>query len=181
MNSQYQSIFLPRQEENNPSQRQGGPLTCQNASEGIFKAAHMADYSQVPESPRMLPGGGGAAEVPNLGNTRNGRGTEKGAVPFCGENGNSSLPASEASRATVNPDRDGNSGGGGARYRGGCRAGSSSGPISLVTLNVKNMKTNMTYLQSLAKTHPIIILQEHWLYAFELPLPNKYMAIAITI
>ena len=38
----------------------------------------------------------------------------------------------------------------------GCRAGSPSGSISLVTLNIKNMKTNMTYLQILAKTHPII-------------------------
>ena len=133
----------------------------------------MADHLQVPESPRMLPGGGGAAEVPNLGKTRNDRGTEKGAVPFCGENGNSSLPASEASRATVNPDRDGNSGGGGARSRGGYRAGSPNGPISLVILNVKNMKTNMTYLQILAKTHPIILLQEHWLYAFETTLAQQ--------
>ena len=166
-------FFLPRQEENDPSQRRGGPLACQKASEGKSKAALMADHSQVPESPRTLPGGGGAAEVPNLGKTRNDRGSEKGAVPFCGENGNSSLPASETSRATVNPDRDGNSGGGGARYRGGYRAGSPTGPISLVTLNVKNMKTNMTYLQSLAKTHPIILLQEHWLYAFETTLAQQ--------
>ena len=35
------------------------------------------------------------------------------------------------------------------------------------------MKTNMTYLQSLAKTHPIILLQEHWLYAFETTLAQQ--------
>ena len=79
----------------------------------------MEDHSQVPESPRMLPGCGGAAEVPHLGKTQSGRGTEKGTVPFCSENDNSSLPVNEESRATVNPDRDGNSGGGDAVYRGG--------------------------------------------------------------
>ena len=31
----------------------------------------------------------------------------------------------------------------------------------------------MTYLQSLAKTHPIILLQEHWLYAFETTLAQQ--------
>ena len=40
-------------------------------------------------------------------------------------------------------------------------------PFSLVTLNVKNMKTNMGYLQCLANIHPIILVQEHWLYGFE--------------
>ena len=67
----------------------------------------------------MLPGCGGAAEVPHLGKTQSGRGTEKGTVPFCSENDNSSLPVNEESRTTINPERDGNSGGGDAVYRGG--------------------------------------------------------------
>ena len=37
----------------------------------------------------------------------------------------------------------------------------------MVTLNVKNMKTNMAYLTCLAKTHTIILVQEHRLYGFE--------------
>ena len=35
------------------------------------------------------------------------------------------------------------------------------------------MKTNMTHVISIAKTHPIILLQEHWLYAFETNLAQQ--------
>ena len=54
------------------------------------------------------------------------------------------------------------------------RAGSGDGPskpdgpaLSLVSLNVKNIKTNLNFVYHLASKYKIILLQEHWLYGFE--------------
>ena len=173
MNSQYRSIFRTEAGGKQPVSKTRRTSRLPKSQGGnIQSSAHGRPFPGSRELANA-PWRWRSSRSPPPWKTRNGRGTKKGAVPFCGENGNSSLLASEASRATVNPDRDENFGGGGARYRGGFRAGSPSGQISLVTLNVKNMKTNMTYLQSLAKPHHIILLQEHCLYAFETTLAQQ--------
>ena len=45
--------------------------------------------------------------------------------------------------------------------------GGSQPSLSIATLNTKNVKTNLNYLTSLSKSRSILIVQEHWLYAFE--------------
>ena len=49
----------------------------------------------------------------------------------------------------------------------GSKTGVPGDPFSLETLNAKSVKTNMAYVQCLAKTHPIILVPEHWLYGLK--------------
>ena len=39
--------------------------------------------------------------------------------------------------------------------------------LRIVTINIENIKTNRKYLEKLAESHDIILIQEHWLYNFE--------------
>jgi endonuclease/exonuclease/phosphatase family metal-dependent hydrolase len=48
--------------------------------------------------------------------------------------------------------------------------------LSLATFNCKNIKTSKLMLNELATTAQIILLQEHWLYNYELPLLNSLHA-----
>ena len=51
--------------------------------------------------------------------------------------------------------------------------GYSQSSLSIASLNVKNLKTNLNFVVSLSKSHNIIILQEHWLYGFESSLAQQ--------
>jgi endonuclease/exonuclease/phosphatase family metal-dependent hydrolase len=39
--------------------------------------------------------------------------------------------------------------------------------LAIATFNIKNVRSNVSYLQSLMKSHDLIAIQEHWLFQFE--------------
>ena len=45
--------------------------------------------------------------------------------------------------------------------------------LRIVTLNIKNIKSNKVFVQQLLKTVDILCIQEHWLFNFELDLLNS--------
>ena len=49
-------------------------------------------------------------------------------------------------------------------------------PLVLGTFNVKNVETNITYIQNLLKTCDILFIQETWLFNFQLPLLREYFS-----
>ncbi|MEW8547288.1 MAG: reverse transcriptase family protein, partial [Candidatus Thiodiazotropha sp.] len=147
------------------------------------------DYSQVSESPGKHTSRGETSEhlgtrQPNYGegclHTPSSWQRDRQSKPFTGQ-----IPVSCATQHTVTSDgesessipgednRNGNTFNSDGGLRGGVRTRVTSDSLSLVTLNVKNMKTNIMYLQSLAKAHSVILVQEHWLYAFESALAQQ--------
>ncbi|KAH3704017.1 hypothetical protein DPMN_079072 [Dreissena polymorpha] len=49
---------------------------------------------------------------------------------------------------------------------------SSRTSLRLTTLNVKNVKSNLVFVQDLLKNCDICCIQEHWLFQFQLPQLN---------
>jgi exonuclease III len=47
--------------------------------------------------------------------------------------------------------------------------------ISIASLNIDNIKSNTEYLQKLLEQHPIVCIQEHWLFNFEKDLIGKML------
>lgn len=47
--------------------------------------------------------------------------------------------------------------------------------LNIATLNIENIKTNLSYLHFLMESMDIICLQEHWLYNFEIATVQKFL------
>ena len=41
-------------------------------------------------------------------------------------------------------------------------------PLKIGTLNVKNIDTNIAYTRELLDSYDILVIQEHWLFSFQL-------------
>ena len=169
MSNQSQSIFPTEAGGKQPvTKTRRTSHTSRDHTSRQSESASQTAYSQVPENSgpsRCKP-----SEQPGSEQSKTETVPKQttGPVPIsCTLQHTISTASKDKNLAPGDDFRDGNPANSDIGNGRGSRTRVAGDPFSLVTLNVKNMKTNMGYLKCLAKTHPIILVQEHWLYGFE--------------